>query len=338
MYLKILEPADADSVWEYLSSIPEDENGFINNLAGLDREAITEKLGRLEGIRDGTALPDGYVPETFYILWNEEGIPVGQFRLRHHLCDSLREGAGHIGYSVRKEYRGKGYGTEGLRLLLKEAENIVPESEAWLRVLKSNEASLKVMLKNGARIVGEDEDHWLTRIPLRTGDRKPLFSSERIDFVRVTPELVDQYLTMLNDPECCIDIRNEVVTYTRAQELLWVEKNRNATDTLFSMIEKRTGKFIGNIELFHKEGTRATLGICLTPEMQNRHFGTESIRRLLKYAFEETGFREILLDVFSFNKRAIRCYENIGFIRTGETPMSAPDGAPMSEIHMKIGP
>ena len=154
MYLKRLEPADADRVWEYLSSIPADENGFMNDLAGMSHEEITETLGKLEGYRDGTGLPEGYVPETFYILWNEDEIPVGQFRLRHYLCDSLREGAGHIGYSIREGYRGRGYGTEGLRLLLKEAENIIPEPEACLRVLKSNEPSLKVMLKNGARIAG----------------------------------------------------------------------------------------------------------------------------------------------------------------------------------------
>lgn len=337
MYLKKLEPADTEMVWEYLSSIPADENGFLNGCAGMDREQIAAQLDKMAGFRDGIGLPDGYVPETFYILWNDDGIPVGQFRLRHYLCDFLRDGAGHIGYSVREGFRNKGYGTEGLRLLLKEAENIIPEPEAYLRVLKSNGASLRVMRKNGAHIAGEDEEHWLARIPLREKDRDTLFSSERIDFIRVTPELIDEYLLMVNDPECSIGIRNEAVTYTRAEELLWVEKNRQTTDTLFSMKEKGTGRFIGNIELFRKEGTRATLGICLTPEMQNRHFGTESIRRVLQYAFEERGFEEILLDVFSFNKRAIRCYENIGFIKSGETPMNSSDGTPVTEIHMRLG-
>lgn len=58
----------------------------------------------------GEQLPEGFVPETFFFLWQDEEI-VGQFRIRHFLCESLREGAGHIGYFIGKKYRGKGYGT-----------------------------------------------------------------------------------------------------------------------------------------------------------------------------------------------------------------------------------
>ena len=90
---------------------------------------------------------------------------VGQFRIRHYLCESLRTGAGHIGYFIGKAFRGKGYGTEGLRLTLEEAREIVPEDEFYLRVNRDNPASLRVMLKNGGRIVGEDEEHYFVRIP-----------------------------------------------------------------------------------------------------------------------------------------------------------------------------
>ena len=72
---------------------------------------------------------------------------------------------GHIGYYIAKEHRGKGYATEGLRLTLDYARHIVPEEEFYLRLLKTNPASLKVMLKNGGRVVGEDEEHLFVRIP-----------------------------------------------------------------------------------------------------------------------------------------------------------------------------
>ena len=41
---------------------------------------------------------------------------------------------------------------------------MVPEDEIYLRLLKSNKASLRVMEKNGARCVGEDEEHFFMRI------------------------------------------------------------------------------------------------------------------------------------------------------------------------------
>jgi RimJ/RimL family protein N-acetyltransferase len=63
-----------------------------------------------------------------------------------------------------KGVRGKGYGTEGLRLTVMIAKDIIPEDEIYLRVNKDNIASQKVMKKNGARIAGEDEIHLFMRI------------------------------------------------------------------------------------------------------------------------------------------------------------------------------
>ena len=73
-------------------------------------------------------------------------------------------GAGHIGYFIAGPFRGKGYGTEGLRLTLQEAGRIVPEEEIYLRVNVDNPASLHVMLHNGGRIASRDEKHYYVRI------------------------------------------------------------------------------------------------------------------------------------------------------------------------------
>ena len=74
---------------------------------------------------------------------------IGEFRIRHYLTDALKTGAGHIGYSIKKEFRGKGYGTKGLKLTLDLARKIVPEEEIYLRVLKSNIPSFKAISNNG---------------------------------------------------------------------------------------------------------------------------------------------------------------------------------------------
>lgn len=322
-----LQPLDEDSIekeYAYMTNVPADENGFINYCAGLPREGFEAVIRKMKDHARGIGLPEGYVPETHYLLWDGDGI-VGWFRLRHYLCDSLRTGAGHIGYSVREDCRGRGYATEGLRLLLKEAENIIPEREAFLRVNKTNPASLKVMLKNGARIAAEDEEHYLTRIPLRTDDRAPVMTSERIDYVRLTPELLDEYLTMVNDAETARMISGLGMSVGKADELLWVAEHRRRGCSLFSMIERETGKFIGNIELFDITEDTATLGICITPAMQGRRFGSESVRRICAYAFEDLGLAKVRLNVFSFNPRAMRCYEGAGFVKTDAQP--APDCA-----------
>ena len=67
-------------------------------------------------------------PETYYYLWDDE-VLVGEYRIRHYLTEALKIGAGHIGYSIKKEYRGRGYGTKGLAMVLDIAREIVPEDE-----------------------------------------------------------------------------------------------------------------------------------------------------------------------------------------------------------------
>ena len=155
---------DAEKEWQFVRDMPEDENGLINKWAGVSRETYMNRvLPGMLAFSEGKDLPDGYVPETFFFLWDGDTV-VGQFRIRHHLCESLRTGAGHIGYFIAKPFRGKGYGTEGLRLTLEEAHRIVPEEEIYLRVNRDNPASLRVMLRNGGRIVAEDDDKYYVRI------------------------------------------------------------------------------------------------------------------------------------------------------------------------------
>ena len=136
--------------------MPEDENGLVSHWTGISREEfVTAALPKMLELAKGEELPEGIVPETIYFLWNEGEI-VGQFCLR---------GAGHIGYYVAPDYRGKNLATEGLGLLLEKAADIVPEKEFYLRLRKGNLASLRVMEKNRGYIAEEDPLYIYVRIP-----------------------------------------------------------------------------------------------------------------------------------------------------------------------------
>ena len=163
LYLKEINFDDIEKEYLFVRDIPFDENGFTNQWHGCTREEFDEVVRKRIAYSKGEDLPEGYVPESFFYLWKEDAI-VGEFRIRHFLCESLIEGAGHIGCFIGKDYRGKGYATEGLRLTLELARKIVPEEEIYLRVNKDNPASLKVMLKNGGRIDHEDETKYYVRV------------------------------------------------------------------------------------------------------------------------------------------------------------------------------
>jgi len=164
MELRKMNLTDIKEQWEYVTALPANENGLTNPYEGVSFEEYkTTVLPELMMHENPVNMPDWFVPETYYYLW-DGGRLVGEFRIRHHLTEALKNGGGHIGYSIKKEYRGRGYGTKGLALVLDVARKIVPENEIYLRVLKSNVPSFKAISKNGAYVVGEDEEHYLMRV------------------------------------------------------------------------------------------------------------------------------------------------------------------------------
>lgn len=162
--LRKMNLKDIKEQWEYVTALPKDENGLTNPYEGITFEEYeTIVLPELMMHENPVGMPEWFVPETYYYLWDEQ-VLVGEYRIRHYLTEALKVGAGHIGYSIKKEYRGKGYGTKGLAMVLDIAREIVPEDEIYLRVLKSNIPSFKAISNNGAYIAGEDETHYLMRV------------------------------------------------------------------------------------------------------------------------------------------------------------------------------
>lgn len=162
--LRKMNLQDIKEQWEYVTALPKDENGLTNPYEGITFEEYeVTVLPELMMYENPVGMPEWFVPETYYYLWDEQ-VLVGEYRIRHYLTEALKIGAGHIGYSIKKEFRGRGYGSKGLALALELAREIVPEDEIYLRVLKSNIPSFKAISSNGAYIAGEDETHYLMRV------------------------------------------------------------------------------------------------------------------------------------------------------------------------------
>lgn len=162
--LRKMNDIDIRQQWEYVTTLPADENGLTNPYEGVSLEEYERVvLPELMMHENPINMPDWFVPETYYYLWDDD-VLVGEYRIRHYLTEALKVGAGHIGYSIKKKYRGKGYGTKGLAMVLDIAREIVPEDEIYIRVLKNNIPSLKAIRNNGAYIADEDETHYLMRV------------------------------------------------------------------------------------------------------------------------------------------------------------------------------
>lgn len=141
-----------------------------------------------------------------------------------------------------------------------------------------------------------------------------IFESENIVYIRPSFDLVPEYLEMVNDIDNVarfIGERSEPLT--EQQEIDYIKDKMDNKATMFSMLEKGTNKFIGNIEFFNRVFEEAEWGIVITASMQNRGYGTEALKRSVEYGFNELGLTRIYLSVYVNNPRAIHVYENCGF-------------------------
>lgn len=85
-------------------------------------------------------------------------------------------------------------------------------------------------------------------------------------------------------------------------------------------IETSTGELIGDLELDHICWNRqeAELRIRLGEKAYwGQGYGSDAVRQMINYCFNDKGFRRLYLRVYAFNQRAIRCYEKNGFKQIG---------------------
>lgn len=156
-----------------------------------------------------------------------------------------------------------------------------------------------------------------------------VFESDRINFVKLSSKLVHDYLDMVNDIEVQKFISHKRRIYNLDGELEWIKSKLEENAIIFSMIEKQTNEYIGNIEIMKISNNIGEVGIAITQKKQDRHFGQEAIKRLVDYAFNELNLNGLELNVYNFNSRGIKCYEKVGFVIDGQ-------GKTKEDIHMSL--
>lgn len=95
----------------------------------------------------GINLPPGVAKENKYVLV-DNGTIIGRGAIRPDPTESELQTYGHIGYAIRPSYRGRGYGSAALRVLL-EKSHALGITNPILVCKPHNQASIRIIEKNG---------------------------------------------------------------------------------------------------------------------------------------------------------------------------------------------
>ncbi len=156
----------------------------------------------------------------------------------------------------------------------------------------------------------------------------------------ISIEDAEQYAEWLNDLEVSkyLLVANQQITLQKEIEIL-TEMSKNQSQ-IFGIIDIKSEKLIGNCSLFKINylNRKAEFGIFIgDKKFWNKGHGTEATKLILDYGFNILNLNNIMLEVFSYNKRAIKSYEKVGFKTIGKRRETLIIGSKKyDEIYMDI--
>ncbi|HVV22102.1 MAG TPA: GNAT family protein [Pseudonocardiaceae bacterium] len=144
---------------------------------------------------------------------------------------------------------------------------------------------------------------------------RPTLTGERVVLRPLTVDDVPHVMAGLQDTES-IRLTGTHRTFTTDQVRTAITAWQTAPDRIdMAVIEKATGHYAGEVVLndLDVDNQSCNFRIALTGPYTNRGLGTEATRLMLGHAFDTVGVHRVELDVYSFNPRARRVYEKVGF-------------------------
>ena len=160
-----------------------------------------------------------------------------------------------------------------------------------------------------------------------------LFRGALVRLAAVDPDEMSQALSRWNiDSEYYRMLDSAPQTMFSAKKVKeWIEKDLErdpAEDRFFSMRTLADDRLIGFMSLFDNPAHTGDALVAIAigeREYWGKGYGTDAMRVMLDYVFNELNYRRLSLIVFEHNPRGVRSYEKAGFVREGRQPRH--DGA-----------
>jgi RimJ/RimL family protein N-acetyltransferase len=157
---------------------------------------------------------------------------------------------------------------------------------------------------------------------------KPTLRGERVVLRPFGTADIEAMGTILADPEV-LRLTGSVHSSGAAQSqpdqlderaLEWYRTRNEQYDRLdLAVVDRSTDQCVGEAVLneLSEPDASCNFRILLGPDGRDRGFGSEATMLIIDHAFATTDLHRIELDVIAFNPRALRVYQQVGFVIEG---------------------
>lgn len=164
-----------------------------------------------------------------------------------------------------------------------------------------------------------------------------IFETDNILFTKVSIKLLDEYLELVNDKTIQRSTLTKEKEYSKEKELAWIQNVLDNNELVFSMLDKNTNEFIGNITLDDINDEVAEIALSIKSILQNRGYGKEAIKGLIDYAKEVLNYKSLIAVIFSNNEKSLHCFQKLGFREyKREEAVKKENGQSIDDIYLKL--
>ncbi|MBK8022573.1 MAG: GNAT family N-acetyltransferase [Chloroflexi bacterium] len=139
-------------------------------------------------------------------------------------------------------------------------------------------------------------------------------------------EIADwEFYYQLNQMTTDLDRRDYEIVFPQSKEAIraWAEEQSKAKgdrdEFRFQIEALSSGASVGSLNTHtadHRVGS-FMYGLSIAPDHQRKGYGSEAIRLVMRYFFQEKRYQKVSAEVYSFNEPSIRLHDHLGFTLEG---------------------
>ncbi len=110
--------------------------------------------------------------------------------------------------------------------------------------------------------------------------------------------------------------------YNKREQRIWYNSKTRYGKICLAIIDEE--KVVGYIAIrkLNPIAKSGEMGIIIRPSYQNMGVGQAAISKMLAWFFGDFGYKKMTLYVGMYNKRAMKCYDKLGFVPVKDSYLS----------------